>query len=360
MSDSWQVAATVHAPGPSEGDPAPYSGPDSFTFVRLRLRDPGGVEGNGFTGRFLAPEVAHFLNRAVSEVLKSGTIDPIAALAAKYNPRRMGGVVVSALSALDIALTDIAAQRAGQSVAELLGGKRSAAPVHVTCGFPELEEHALADTCAREVASGAAGVKVLIAAKGRSVQEDLTRLYAVRRAIGPTADLIADANCKMELDTALRFVEGAQDLNLTWLEEPVIANDTAALARLAKEGIPLGAGQMEQSAERFEALQDAGVSVIQPNAVFLGGFQAAIKVARKAAANGASISMAGGWDVLNLHWICGALDHGAVELHRAQARIARLFMADLTVVSDGMIAAPDVVGLGLIPDEVGLKSCLCD
>lgn len=358
MSESWQVTATLHAPGPSEGDPAPYSGPDSFTFVRLRLRDPDGVEGNGFTGRFLAPEVAHFLKRAVPAVLNSGTNDPIAALSAKYNPRRMGGVVVSALSALDIALTDIAAQRTGQSVAGFLGGKRSAAPVHVTCGFPELEEQALADTCAREVASGASGVKVLIAAKGRSVQEDLTRLYAVRRAIGPTAELIADANCKMELETALRFVEGAQDLNLTWLEEPVIANDTVALARLAKEGIPLGAGQMEQSTERFEALQEAGVSVIQPNAVFLGGFKTAIEVARKAAANGASISMAGGWDVLNLHWICGALENGAVELHRAQARIARLLMADLPFISDGLIGEPDAVGLGLRPDEDGLKACI--
>jgi L-alanine-DL-glutamate epimerase-like enolase superfamily enzyme len=339
------------------GDPAPYSGADSFTFVRLRLRDPDGVEGNGFTGRFLAPEVAHFLNRAVPDVLATGAEDPVGAMAKRFNPRGMGGVVISALSALDVALVDIRAKRAGLSVAAFLGGARAAAPVHVTCGFPELSAQALAEKCAQEIANGARGVNVLIGARGRSVAEDIARLSSVRRAIGPESELIADANCGMDLETALRFVAGAADLNLTWLEEPVIGNDTAALARLAAEGIPLGAGQMEQSAARFDALREAGVDVIQPNAVFLGGVRVAIDVARTAAHHGRSISMAGGWDVVNLHWICGALDTGAVELHRAQVRIARILMADLPVVSGGCIAVPDRPGFGFQPDEQRLREC---
>lgn len=359
MATPWQVKATVHSPAAKEGDPPPYSGPESFTFVRLRLRDPDGVEGNGFTGRFLAPEVAHFLNRVLPGVLKNENDNLIAEMTRRFNPRRMGGVVTSAISAVEIALMDIRAKRAGQNVASLLGGARKAAPVHVTCGFPELDTGALAEACLREVAGGARGVKVLIASRGRSVTEDLARLKSVRQAIGPEAELIADANCKMDLDTALRFVEGAQELNLTWLEEPVIGNDNGDLTRLAREGIPLGAGQMEQNAARFDALREAGVAVIQPNAVFLGGFQTAIDIAKNAAGHGASVSMAGGWGVINLHWICGALDAGAVELHRAQFRIARLLMADLPAITEGQVAVPDRPGLGLDPDEIGLReSCV--
>lgn len=357
MAASWHVEATVHAPSASEGDPAPYSGPDSFTFVRLHLRDPDGVEGDGFTGRFLAHEVAHFLNRALPGVLDAAHDDPVAELARRFNPRRMGGVAISAQAAVEIALTDIRAKRAGQSVATLLGGKRSHAPVHVTCGFPERETRELAAACAREVEGGAKGVKVLIAARGRSVEEDLARLKAVRAAIGPGAELIADANCRMDLEAARRFVDAAQNLNLTWLEEPVIANDLGDLSMLATMGIPLGAGQMEQSVGRLKGLREAGVAVIQPNAVFLGGFDVAIDAARGAARNGASISMAGGWDIVNLHWICGALDEGAVELHRAQIRIARLLMRDLPKIADGQIAAPDRKGLGLTPDERALAAC---
>jgi len=343
----------VHCPTGGAGDPGPYSGADSFTFVRLRLRDPDGVEGTGVTGRFLAHEVAHFLNRVVPDVVNSGSADPVADISKRFNPRGMGGVVISALSALEIALMDIRAKRLGDSVAAVLGGRRGAAPVHVTCGFPELDTHALVESCGGEVAAGALGVKVLIAARGRTVAEDLARLRAVREAIGPRAELIADANCRMDADTALTFVRGAQDLNLTWLEEPVRGNDTATLARLASEGVPLGAGQMEQSAERFALLASAGVKVLQPNAVFIGGFGAAIDAARM----GGTISPAGGWDIINLHWVCGALASGTVELHRAQSRIARLLMPEGISMVNGQISVPDTAGLGLSPDEAGLAAC---
>ncbi|MEO0691281.1 MAG: enolase C-terminal domain-like protein [Pseudomonadota bacterium] len=357
MQHRWQVEASVHSPSGDPGDPAPYSGADSFTFVRLRLRDPDGVEGNGVTGRFLAPEVAHFLNRVLPDALDGPADDPVADIARRFNPRAMGGVVVSALSALDIALTDIAAKRADVSVATLLGGKRRAAPVHVTCGFPELDMAGLAEVCAREVEAGAMGVKVLIASRRWSVAEDLARLRTVRAAIGPTAELIADANCRMDADLALEFVRGARDLNLTWLEEPVEGNDCAALAMLADEGIVLGAGQMEQSHERFDLLSKAGVRVIQPNAVFAGGVRTAIEVAKTASARGATISPAGGWDIINLQWMCGAFEVGAVELHRAQARIVRLLMPDGPAIDRGQMAVPARPGLGLYPDEGALAAC---
>ncbi len=357
MRPQWQAEASVHCPDGRPGDPAAYSGKDSFTFVRLRLCDPDGVEGNGVTGRFLAPEVAHFLNRVLPDALNGASDDPVSDLSRCHNPRAMGGVAVSALSAFDIALTDIRAKRAGVSVATLLGGARASAPVHITCGFPELDIDALARTCAHEVETGAKGVKVLISARGRSVAEDLVRLKAVREAIGPGAELIADANCRMGRDDALEFVRGAHDLNLTWLEEPVNGNDRILLGELATHGIALGAGQMEQSADRFALLAEAGVQVIQPNAVFAGGFGAAIDAARAATAQRASVSPAGGWDIINLHWMCGAFDAGAIELHRAQTRIVRMLMPGGLTVSGGQIAVPDVPGLGLLPDEAALAEC---
>ncbi len=358
MPSGLSLRASVHRPGARPGDPAPYAGADSFTFVHVRLRDADGLTGHGFTGRFLAPEVAGFLNRAVAEALPGDTADPIASLMQKYNPRGMTGVVVSALSALEIALTDLRAQRAGVSVAELLGGKRTSAPVHVTCGFPALDTNELVEKCGQEIARGAKGVKVLVAARGRTVAQDVARLRAVREAIGEGADLIADANCGMDLETAVGFADATADLNLTWLEEPVYRNDRHALAQLAaRAAVPLGAGQMEQSDERFNLLAEAGVSVLQPNAVFCGGFRSAIRIAADAAAQGRTVSPGGGWGTLNLHWMCGAIETGSVELHRAQARIARLLWPEPPVISDGCLHVPDAPGLGLAPDIEALKSC---
>lgn len=357
MKTGWQFQASVHCPTGAPGDPAPYAGNDSFTFVRLWLRDPDGIEGNGVTGRFLAQEVVHFLDRVLPEVLKGPVEDPVTELSRRYNPRGMGGVVISAQSALDIALTDIRAKRAGVSVAQLLGGHRRSAPVHVTCGFPELDTTALIETCSREIEAGARGVKVLIAARGRSVSQDLARLRAVRAAIGPGPELIADANCRMDAASARKFIRGAQDLGLTWLEEPVQGNDRRLLAILATEGIRLGAGQMEQSADRFALLSEAGVEVIQPNAVFAGGFRNAIDVARLASDQGALIAPAGGWDCINLHWVCGALSAGAVELHRAQSRIVRLMMPEGLTFANGQLSIPDAPGLGLAPDKTAMAAC---
>ena len=351
-----RVQADVHRATAAPGDPAPYAGEDSFTFLRLRITDADGVTGDGFTGRFCVAEVAHLLNGAVAQALARP--GPLPDLARQLNPRAMTGVVVSALSALDVALWDLAGKRADKTVAAMLGATRPAAPVHVTCGFPVLEIDALIRACADEIVNGAQGVKVLVAAKGRGVAEDLVRLRAVRAAIGPRAELIADANCGWDLDSAMEFVRGAAALDLAWLEEPVKANDRHALAALSQMApMPLGAGQMEQSADRFDLLAEAGVSVIQPNAVFAGGIGAAVSAARAALQAGCTVSPAGGWDLVNLHWMCGALGAGAVELHRAQARIVRLLTQSPPQMAGGMLRVPDAPGLGLSPDEGALAAC---
>jgi L-rhamnonate dehydratase len=155
--------------------------------------------------------------------------------------------------------------------------------------------------------------------------------------------------------TRPKTLRAAADLNLAWLEEPVRANDRYALSRPASLNIvPLGAGQMEQSTDRFALLCEAGVSFIQPNAVFAGGFGTAIDVAQRAEANGHTISPARGWDLLNLHWMCGAMKAGAVELHRAQARFARLLMPNGPALSNANLYVPDASGLGLESDDDAL------
>jgi len=351
-----RVDAQVHAPSAMLGDPAPYAGRDSYTFVRVQVRDTDGAEGNGFTGRFLAPEVAAFLNRIGPEI-DGGGDDCIAAATRRFNPRGMTGVVVSALSALDVALADLCGQRAGVPVWRLLGAMRDHAPCHVTCGLPSLDDQAVVDACLAEVSAGATGVKVLVAAKGRSLSEDVARLAKVRDAIGPDKDLIADANCGWDGKTALEAAQAVSGLKLAWLEEPVRGNDPRALAALCDLGVvPIGAGQMEQSADRFDRLIEAGVSVIQPNAVFAGGMAAALTAARRAVQAGRRVSPGGGWDAINLHWMCGAMAAGSVELHRAQARIGRLLRPSHTV-RDGQIWMSDAPGLGLEPDEAALAEC---
>lgn len=68
------------------------------------------------------------------------------------------------------------------------------------------------------------------------------------------------------------------------------------------------------------------------------------------------MSPAGGWDLVNLHWMCGMMTEGAVELHRAQERIVRL-LGRPPALAGGVLALSDAPGLGLEPDEEALAYC---
>ncbi|WP_193171094.1 mandelate racemase/muconate lactonizing enzyme family protein [Nisaea nitritireducens] len=356
-----RIQASVHRPRAAgeQENKATYAGTDGPVFVRCRVDTDDGNTGNGFTGRFLAAEVAHFLNHAVAEAVTGEdplAPDLMAAIERRFNPRAMTGVVVSAFSALEIALTDIQAKADGKSIAALLGGKRSRVPVHVTCGLPHLDIEALQATTARAIKTGAAGVKIVIAAKDRHWQEDAERILAVREAIGPDADLIADANCGFDLATARNFAYAVSDARLTWLEEPLRDNDPRQLAELTGEiDCPVGAGQMEQSDYRFEQLiRQGGVSVIQPNAVFAGGFSKALDVLRLAARHNREVCPAGGWDFVNLHLMAGSLEHGAMEHHEGHESIIRCISGSATTPKDGYLTVPDAPGLGIEIDEKSL------
>ncbi|WP_323795156.1 mandelate racemase/muconate lactonizing enzyme family protein [Nisaea sp.] len=358
-----RIQASVHRPvaAGEQENRATYAGTDGPVFVRCRIDTDEGITGNGFTGRFLAAEVSHFLNHALSEAITGKDplgLDLMAAIERHFNPRAMTGVVVSALSALEIALTDIRAQAAGKSIAVLLGGKRSRVPVHVTCGLPHLDIDALQAASSRAIQAGAAGVKIVIAAKGRPWQEDAERILAIREAIGPDADLIADANCGFDLPTARNLAFAVSDARLAWLEEPLRDNDPRRLAELTGEiDCPVGAGQMEQSEYRFEQLiRQGGVSVIQPNAVFAGGFSKALDVIRLAGRHNRDTCPAGGWDFINLHLMAGALEHGAMEYHEGHESIIRCISGGVPSPVDGYLNVPDAPGLGVAIDESALET----
>jgi len=60
---------------------------------------------------------------------------------------------------------------------------------------------------------------------------------------------------------------------------------------------------------------------------------------------------------MNLHWMRGAMQTGAIEVNRAQARIVRLLMPDMAQAQDGFQPVPDAPGFGWTPDEDALARC---
>lgn len=328
-----------------------YAGLDAPAFVRCQVVAEDGLVGTGVTGRFLAGEVAQFLAGPVQEALIGTDPREIEAarrsLVAWFHPRGGTGVFVAALSALDMALWDLRARMLGEPLWRLLGGARRAVACYATVGLPGFGTEDLAETCRQSIAAGFRGVKMLVAAGGRSVDEDAARVRAVRDAIGPAAWLMLDANCGMSIADAKRLALLVEDCDIAWFEEPVFDNDVEALRELRRSvRMPIAAGQMMQSMTWFrEVLTRGALDWLQCNAAYCGGITGMLRVLALAEAHGVPVSHAGGWDIANAAVMAGHGHGGLLEMHGAQLAL-RARLAEDMVPEAGIMPLPERPGIG--------------
>ncbi len=326
-----------------------YAGQESLTFVRCRVETDEGLAGHGVTGRFLAAEVVHLLEHGFSTTVTGRDALDIEAITATlvraFNPRGSTGVFVSALSALDLALWDLKGQRLGLPVARLIGGARDKVAAYATAGLPAFSEAELVGACTTALDQGYRGVKMLVGA-GRSVEEDVQRIRAVRRAIGD-APLMLDANCAYTVGDAKRLAHRVADCGIEFFEEPVRGNDLVALAELRRASpIPLASGQMIQSMTWFrDALAQGALDVLQPNAAFCGGLSAMLRVLAMAEAHGVPVTGAGGFESACLPAMAGHRHGGMLEVHGAHGALRARF-SHHPEYRDGWLHVPEAPGLG--------------
>ncbi|MFZ1756615.1 MAG: mandelate racemase/muconate lactonizing enzyme family protein [Caldilineaceae bacterium] len=202
-----------------------------------------------------------------------------------YNAGLAGGYGASAISAVDIALWDIAGKAAGLPVSALLGGKvRDKIAVYATGlyytegEFPDR----LLDEARLYVELGFQGMKTKVG--GLSVREDVERVAAIREVIGPDIFLMVDANQAYNATTAIRIGREMDNLEVFWFEEPVGAKDIEGYLQV-KNVLPLAIAGGENLRTRFEAKDYIGrraVDIIQPDVVIVGGVTELHRVAQMA------------------------------------------------------------------------------
>jgi D-galactarolactone cycloisomerase len=189
------------------------------------------------------------------------------------------GPHIYALSALDIALWDIAGKAANLALWRLLGGTSRE---HLTpyasllrYGAPEL----VAAACERALARGFRAIKLH--------EIELPMIRAARDAIGPDIPLMVDTNCPWTVQEATDMARALRPLNLTWLEEPVWPpEDHAGRARVRAEGIPIASGENTGSPHEFHAAFTLGAQdIAQPSVIKIGGPSAMLEVAALARAH---------------------------------------------------------------------------
>lgn len=182
------------------------------------------------------------------------------------------GVATQALAAIDIALYDLKAKRAGLPLAKLLGAHRDSVRTYNTSGgFLNASIEEVKERASRSIAEGIGGIKIKVGLPDGAT--DLARVAAVREHIGPDVPLMVDANQQWDRTTALRMGRRLEEFDLVWIEEPLDAYDAEGHAALAAAlDTPIATGEMLASvAEHERLIATRACDIIQPDAPRVGG-----------------------------------------------------------------------------------------
>jgi L-alanine-DL-glutamate epimerase-like enolase superfamily enzyme len=190
------------------------------------------------------------------------------------------GVATQAIAALDIALYDLKAKRAGLPLAKLLGAHRDSVRAYNTSGgflhAPLAQVQARAD---ESLAAGIGGIKIKVGQPDQ--REDLRRVAAVREHLGADVPLMVDANQQWDRPAALRMGRALEEFDLVWIEEPLDAYDAVGHADLARAlDTPIATGEMLSSVgEHIALIEHHAADVIQPDAPRIGGITPFLRLA---------------------------------------------------------------------------------
>ena len=190
------------------------------------------------------------------------------------------GVATQAIAALDIALYDLKAKRAGLSLSKFLGSHRDSVKSYNTSGgFLHLSIDEVKDRATASLAEGIGGIKIKVGQPDYRI--DLARVSELREHLGPNVPLMVDANQQWDRPTAIRVGRALEEFDLVWIEEPLDAYDAEGHAQLATAlDTSIATGEMLSSvSEHIALIENRSVDVIQPDAPRIGGITPFLRLA---------------------------------------------------------------------------------
>lgn len=201
------------------------------------------------------------------------------------------GLVMQALSAVDIALWDLKARSLDTTLTGLLGRVRDTVPVYGSGGFTTLTEDELATQVHHWRAAGCRAMKIKIGQDwGGDVPRDLDRIHQLRELAGPGVELMVDANGGYTPGQAVRVGRTLDELGVRWFEEPVSSDHLDQLTRIrAAVRCDVAAGEYVCDVFQTTALAQV-VDCLQLDVTRCGGYTGFLRCAAVAEAAGVPLS----------------------------------------------------------------------
>lgn len=308
----------------------------------------------------LAPQLIGKDPRRINElweVMYNGTRDHYALARGRTFPvlgRR--GLLISAISGIDMALWDVLGKALNVPVVQLLGGAcREQMQCYASGGWADVEK--IGAQLQGYISKGFKGVKMRVGVMDGTVANSIARVQAARAAIGPDIKLMADAHGTFSVPEAKRFCAGVDqsDCDLYWFEEPCNSDNYVGTAEVrASTRTPIACGESEFTRFDFrELIAHRTADVLQPDLAICGGISEGMKIAALAAAHqlelaphcwGSALSFAAG---VNLAFASSSAV--VIEYSLGANPLLREMPEERFEVKDGLIAAPTRPGLGVTP-----------
>ncbi|WP_158215312.1 enolase C-terminal domain-like protein [Candidimonas nitroreducens] len=332
--------------------------------VRVQLAD--GTVGWGEATCPIAPEViCTLVNGFISEVARH---QPFAApdtlVDMLYDAQRCRGYLAGhyqdAVAALDIALHDALARRAGCPVNELFAAKaRASQPCYLSGARAPTREERI-ELLHRWSAEATTAVKIFL--RG-SLDADLEEFTALQDAVPSISWWAGDALWTFhEPAVAVRARHSFGQLAAKWLECPMLPEDLAGhMALREAPGAPIALGEHFRTALQAAPWLDSGaVQILQPD-IGRTGFVMGRRMLEHASGRHIAVTphMGGALDVMQAATLHFAASIAASDLpceYQAglAGRIPTALRSDWTLGHDGLLI-PETPGLGVHVDEDAIQ-----
>ncbi len=261
----------------------------------LDLQTDAGITGRaylfGIGAHNLKPIAA--LVEAMAEMVQGDAVAPFdleKKLRQRYTLLGVHNIILFAMSGIDMAAWDALGQAQKLPLVRLLGGTPRPIPAYNSKGLGIMPVKALAKEAEELLEEGFAAVKLRL---GRPhAADDLAALRAVKKAIGPDVTLMVDFNQGLTVAEAVKRGRMIDDEGgVTWIEEPVRADDFAGCARIAREvATPIQIGENFMGPEQMaQALAAGACDYAMPDVQRIGGVTGWMRAA--ALAQGAGMEM---------------------------------------------------------------------
>ena len=271
----------------------------SATLVEIKTNEGITGWGEAFCQGLEPPEISSAVveNALKPLILRQSPLDIEVLWHKMYNSTRdfgRKGSVISGISAIDIALWDIAGKYYNQPIYQLLGGAFRTKIKPYATGFYRVKGKGEAKRLAEEALSHFENqfdhMKIKL---GFGLQDDIECMESIYKVLeNKNVTLMVDTNHAYGRSEALSLGQALKDYNLRWYEEPVVPEDIDGYSELrSKLDIPIAGGENEHTLYGFKSLFEGyAVDIAQPDIGSCGGISGARHIINLAQSFGVEVN----------------------------------------------------------------------